>query len=192
MYATTKRTSTYLGSRVIVPVQRDWVYHALYLLLRQQLLQVPRIACLLFIIFLIHGWLHDFLEYSYCSNRGICDFNTGICTCFEDFTNANCDTYMFGMRGLDSFDVNDLVILENTRDSFSGISFFLSLIVLGCLLQAEFLAFTVFQGMFCSWAHHFQEHLLLILLRSTIVIEWIILQFLNWMDMVMYWWIMVH
>ena len=32
-------------------------------------------------------------EYAYCSNRGVCDFNVGDCTCFKNFGNINCDTY---------------------------------------------------------------------------------------------------
>lgn len=34
-------------------------------------------------------------KYTYatqCANRGICDTNTGTCSCFPGFTNDNCDT----------------------------------------------------------------------------------------------------
>ena len=35
----------------------------------------------------------SFPEYVYCSNRGICDFTTGKCSCYEDFYGGNCETY---------------------------------------------------------------------------------------------------
>lgn len=27
-----------------------------------------------------------------CSNRGLCDLTSGLCTCFAGYTNENCDT----------------------------------------------------------------------------------------------------
>jgi hypothetical protein len=32
-------------------------------------------------------------EYSYCSNRGICDFDSGTCTCYKSFFGTSCSTY---------------------------------------------------------------------------------------------------
>jgi hypothetical protein len=32
-------------------------------------------------------------EYVPCSNRGICDFGSGVCFCFEQFMGANCGAY---------------------------------------------------------------------------------------------------
>lgn len=31
--------------------------------------------------------------YSYCSNRGLCDFKMGICTCFNNFHSSNCGVF---------------------------------------------------------------------------------------------------
>lgn len=33
-----------------------------------------------------------------CSNRGKCNYNTGICTCFEGFYGANCGTPISAMH----------------------------------------------------------------------------------------------
>ena len=30
-----------------------------------------------------------------CANRGVCDFDTGKCTCFKGFTGANCATQVY-------------------------------------------------------------------------------------------------
>ena len=37
-------------------------------------------------------------EYTLCSNRGICDFDNGICKCFIGYENSNCDTYTTVLR----------------------------------------------------------------------------------------------
>eukprot|EP00605_Chrysophyceae_sp_TOSAG23-4_P002355 GSChrysophyteH1.ASY1.ANO1.2603.1 assembled CDS len=59
-------------------------------------------------------------EYAYCSNRGICDFSTGVCNCYEDFTNPNCDTYRYGVRAMEAEVQSDILVLQNTRNTFSG------------------------------------------------------------------------
>ena len=59
-------------------------------------------------------------EYDYCSNRGICNFNTGQCNCYADFTNPNCDTYSYGIRAIDALLQKDIMVLQNTRNSFTG------------------------------------------------------------------------
>ena len=33
----------------------------------------------------------DVIEYDYCSARGMCDFGSGICTCYFGFTGVNCE-----------------------------------------------------------------------------------------------------
>jgi hypothetical protein len=59
-------------------------------------------------------------EYEYCSNRGTCDFNTGECTCYSNFENANCDTYNYGVRAVTSSVNTDILNIQATRSDFSG------------------------------------------------------------------------
>ena len=55
------------------------------------------------------------VEYAYCSNRGKCDFSTGICKCNPDFTGPACSnhtlSYYIGANALPVLDIN-----INSRD----------------------------------------------------------------------------
>lgn len=35
------------------------------------------------------------LDYLVCSGRGKCNFQTGLCDCYEQFYGSNCDTYKY-------------------------------------------------------------------------------------------------
>ena len=59
-------------------------------------------------------------EYEYCSNRGLCDFDTGLCNCYANFTNVNCDTYVYGARAIEALVQKDILVLQNTRSTFTG------------------------------------------------------------------------
>ena len=63
-----------------------------------------------------------FPEYLYCSNRGICNFQTGTCTCYEDFYGASCSTYAplsytatVGVAG-----TSDVLELRATKSDFAS------------------------------------------------------------------------
>ncbi|KAJ1438128.1 hypothetical protein B484DRAFT_324288, partial [Ochromonadaceae sp. CCMP2298] len=59
-------------------------------------------------------------EYALCSNRGICDFLSGNCLCFQQFTNSSCDVYKsavapFSQRAIDS----DVFKIGVSNDDFA-------------------------------------------------------------------------
>ncbi len=58
-------------------------------------------------------------EYSFCSNRGTCDFNTGICSCFAGFENSNCDSYNGGIRQLKSGITSDILDVQAVFPEFT-------------------------------------------------------------------------
>ena len=58
--------------------------------------------------------------YAYCSNRGTCNLATGICSCFPDFTNTNCDTYFYGMRAVTTTVNADILSIQTTNPAFAG------------------------------------------------------------------------
>ena len=67
-----------------------------------------------------HSFLPSFIEYVYCSNRGICNFETGDCKCFKDFLGSKCDTYNYGLRGIETIVGDGILTLQNTLPSFTG------------------------------------------------------------------------
>ena len=71
------------------------------------------------------------LVYSYCSNRGLCDFTAGVCSCFADFTNANCDSYFYGISAVTSAFNADILSVQTTNSSFTGNVLRLSTLGLG-------------------------------------------------------------
>ena len=64
------------------------------------------------------GYLYP--EYEYCSRRGICDFNTGNCACYEGFNNTACDTYKYGIRGLSSSLAYDVMNVQTVDPIFKS------------------------------------------------------------------------
>jgi hypothetical protein len=59
-------------------------------------------------------------DHVYCSNRGICDFVTGQCACLSEFKNSNCDMYDYSVRELQTSLDSDVLVLVNTKETFSG------------------------------------------------------------------------
>ena len=59
-------------------------------------------------------------EHIYCSNRGVCDFGSGKCNCYNGFSNSNCDTYQYGIRSLSSNLAYDVVNVITTTPSYTG------------------------------------------------------------------------
>ena len=55
-------------------------------------------------------------SYEYCSNRGVCDFNSGDCQCFKNFVGGNCGTYMPDDI---SRDIVDVLRITNRNDIFN-------------------------------------------------------------------------
>jgi EGF-like domain len=64
----------------------------------------------------------SFPEYSYCSNRGICDFKSGNCICYESFYGANCGYYAPVAASSDSSAVtsSDVLTLVSTLSTFKA------------------------------------------------------------------------
>ena len=58
--------------------------------------------------------------YAYCSNRGRCDLTSGVCTCFADFTNTNCNTYFYGLRAVTTTVNADILSVQTTTTAFTG------------------------------------------------------------------------
>jgi hypothetical protein len=61
-----------------------------------------------------------FLGYEYCSNRGICDFGSGVCDCFDGYTNSNCDKYIYGPRFITNANNTNVYEILNTDSTFQG------------------------------------------------------------------------
>ena len=59
-------------------------------------------------------------EYSYCSNRGKCDFNTGDCLCYGGFTGAACDTYVLGSGTTTTATPLDVLKVEATGTAYAS------------------------------------------------------------------------
>ena len=59
-------------------------------------------------------------EYDYCSDRGTCNTNSGLCACYADFIANNCGAFTYGIRALDTLKVGDIMTLQNTRADFTG------------------------------------------------------------------------
>mmetsp|Transcript_1447 Transcript_1447/g.2361 ORF Transcript_1447/g.2361 Transcript_1447/m.2361 type:complete len:1569 (-) Transcript_1447:152-4858(-) len=71
-------------------------------------------------------------EYAFCSNRGICDFDNGICLCFQQFTNPNCDAYKLAVAPPSTRPVSSSVFsLEARSATFSA-----TVLVLGTFDEA--------------------------------------------------------
>ena len=63
----------------------------------------------------------DYPEYSYCSNRGICNFRTGSCDCFPSFSGANCGEFSPQLLGDGSAEASsDILALKSSRSSFTN------------------------------------------------------------------------
>jgi hypothetical protein len=52
-----------------------------------------------------------------CSNRGVCNPYAGVCLCFEDFTNINCDIYL--PSDAPPLPSTDLFSIESTNTSLT-------------------------------------------------------------------------
>lgn len=57
-------------------------------------------------------------KYSYCSNRGTCDFNSGQCSCLPNFSGLDCSLYSTSARELVSSNSDDTLIIES--EDFPG------------------------------------------------------------------------
>ena len=55
---------------------------------------------------------------SYCSGRGLCNFNTGACSCFTGFSNSNCDVYLTTDPAASALPITDIMVLAATNSSF--------------------------------------------------------------------------
>lgn len=80
-----------------------------------------------------------FIEYVTCSNRGYCNYNTGVCACYEGFGGPACDTATYLYRSSSStkpamvleskqLDFNASVLKINTRKLSSPVFNFLEVI----------------------------------------------------------------
>jgi hypothetical protein len=62
----------------------------------------------------------DIPEYAVCSNRGVCDFDTGLCSCFPKFEGVNCDTYAAGARVVSTEVQLDVLNVQTTNKDYTG------------------------------------------------------------------------
>ena len=60
------------------------------------------------------------IEYDICSNRGVCDFSTGVCSCFTGFTNSNCDSYTKLLRSSSRAFSSNVLRLSTANELFSA------------------------------------------------------------------------
>lgn len=59
-------------------------------------------------------------EYLICSGRGICDVGTGLCNCFKNFANSNCDSYSEDYFSYQALLEEDVLQINNDEENFSG------------------------------------------------------------------------
>ena len=57
-------------------------------------------------------------EYAMCSNRGLCDVSTGLCSCYGGFTGINCATSTQSVAT--SFSSTDIILLYATNGDWQG------------------------------------------------------------------------
>lgn len=59
------------------------------------------------------------IEYALCSNRGICNFETGVCNCLPDLENSNCDTFRGAQIITQQLLPDEVLHLEVTNPDFN-------------------------------------------------------------------------
>ncbi|DAZ96064.1 TPA: hypothetical protein N0F65_005842, partial [Lagenidium giganteum] len=57
------------------------------------------------------------IEHEFCSNRGLCDFTSGLCTCYADFKGLDCNQKSFIP---DNIDVNDGMLVNPIGLTYNG------------------------------------------------------------------------
>ncbi|OQR83560.1 hypothetical protein ACHHYP_14571, partial [Achlya hypogyna] len=66
---------------------------------------------------IVDGTTANVIEHSFCSNRGICDFTTGLCTCFLDYKSYDCNQ---PSNIPDNIDDNDGFLIQPSGTSYVG------------------------------------------------------------------------
>jgi len=61
----------------------------------------------------------DVEEYTECSSRGVCDEDTGTCSCFDGFSNVNCDE-IYDDPDLVSLNQADILLLHSRLATYEG------------------------------------------------------------------------
>ena len=56
-------------------------------------------------------------EYFPCSRRGVCDYETGLCSCYSSFTGYSCGIFETEVTSSDN---NDVLLLHATNTGFDG------------------------------------------------------------------------
>ena len=59
-------------------------------------------------------------EYAICSNRGVCDFETGQCSCFTSFYGAACNSYTYAVREISSALAYDVMGIQTIDPDYKG------------------------------------------------------------------------
>ena len=59
-------------------------------------------------------------EYTTCSNRGVCDFATGQCSCFESFYGSSCNAYTYAVREISSALPYDVMGVQTIEPGYDG------------------------------------------------------------------------
>ena len=60
----------------------------------------------------------NLIEYDYCSKRGICDFNTGLCKCFKGFGGVSCNKFTYdGSSSLNTLPAKTVSVGHGAFDS---------------------------------------------------------------------------